>query len=146
MYGALIVGAVLDAESQKQETFAETVSGMIITVVLLWLAHSYSQVVEQRLKEGEGLSLGLIGSKLGHEFAILTGAALPILVVVIWWAAGGHLESALSAGVFAAVATIVVVEVAAAVRAGLSGTALVLQAGIGVILGLGILGLKLIYH
>ncbi len=146
VYGALIIGAVLDAESQKQETFAETVSGMIITVLLLWLAHTYAQVIGQRLEKGEHLSLGLVRSKMAHEVAILTGAALPLLVVVIWWAAGGHLGSALSAGVYTAAVTIVVVEVAAAVRTGLSGTALVLQAGIGVILGLGILGLKLIYH
>ena len=52
VYGALIVGAVLDAESQKQETFAETVAGVVITIVLLWLAHAYAQVIGETAREG----------------------------------------------------------------------------------------------
>lgn len=146
MYGALIIGAVLDAESQKQETFSETVAGVVITIVLLWLAHTYAQIMGERLEKGEHLTLKLIGSKMSHEFAILTGAALPLAVVLIWWAGGAKLDSALSAGVWTAAVTIVVANVIAGLRAKLSGADLVFQTSIGAVLGLGILVLKLIYH
>jgi len=146
VYGALIVGAVLDAESQKQETFAETVAGIVITIVLLWLAHTYAQVIGQRLEKGEHLSFGLIGNKMAHEFSILTGAALPLLVVVIWWVAGGTLTGALSAGVWTAAITIVAANLVAGFRANLSGADLVFDTAVGAFLGLGILVLKLIYH
>jgi hypothetical protein len=146
VYGALIVGAVLDAESQKQETFAETVAGVVITIILLWLAHAYAQIIGQRLEKGEHLSFRLIGNKMAHEFSILTGAAVPLLVVLIWWAGGANLDSALSAGVWTAAITIVAANVLAGFRAHLSGTDLVFQTSIGAFLGLGILVLKLIYH
>ena len=146
MYGALIVGAVLDAESQKQETFAETVAGVVITIVLLWLAHAYAQVIGHTLEKGEHLSFRLIGNKMAHEFSILEGAALPLLIVVIWWASGGTLAGALSAGVWTAAITIVAANLLAGVRANLSRTDLVFQTAIGAFLGLGILVLKLIFH
>jgi hypothetical protein len=146
VYGALIIGAVLDAESQKQETFGETVAGVIITIVLLWLAHTYAQIIGQRLEKGDRLSFRLIADKMSHEFAILTGASLPLLVVVIWWAAGGTLDSALSAGVWTAAITVVAANVIAGVTANLSGVELVVQTSVGAFLGLGILVLKLIYH
>jgi hypothetical protein len=146
VYGALIIGAVLDAESQKQETFVETVVGVTITIVLVWLAHTYAQIIGQRLEKGEHLSVGLVVNKMSHEFAILTGAALPLAVVLIWWAAGAKLDSALSAGVWAAAITIVVANVVAGTRAKLSGADLLFQTSIGAFLGIGILVLKLVYH
>jgi hypothetical protein len=146
VYGALIVGAVLDAESQKQETFPETVAGIVITIVLLWLAHTYAQVIGQRVQKGEQLSFGLIGDKMAHEFSILTGAALPLVVVLIWWVGGGTLAGALSAGVWTAAITIVAANLLAGFRANLSGADLVFQTAVGAFLGLGILVLKLIYH
>jgi hypothetical protein len=146
VYGALIVGAVLDAESQKQETFKETVAGVCITIVLLWLAHAYAQIMGQRLAKGQHLSFKLVGDQMAHEFSILTGAAVPLVVVLIWWAAGSGLDGALSAGVWTAAITIVAANVIAGVRAKLSGTDVVFQTAIGAFLGLGILALKLIYH
>ena len=146
VYGALIVGAVLDAESQKQETFKETIAGIVITIVLLWLAHTYAQIMGHRLEKGEHLSIRLVAENMAEEFAILTGAGLPLLVVLIWWAGGAHLDSALSAGVWTAAITIIAANVLAGFRAKLSGADLVFQTSIGAFLGLGILVLKLIYH
>jgi hypothetical protein len=146
VYGALIIGAVLDAESQKQETFKETVAGVVITIVLLWLAHGYAQIIGHRLERGEHLTMKLVWNKMSHEFAILTGASVPLVVVLIFWAGGAHLDTALSAGVWAAAVTIVAANVIAGVRAKLSPTDLVFQTSIGAVLGLGILVLKLIYH
>lgn len=146
VYGALIIGALMDAESQKQETFVETVVGVLITVVLLWLAHGYAQIIGSRLEQGEHLTVRLVWSRMSHEFAIVTGAALPLVVVMIFWAAGTKLNPALTAGVVTSAVTIVAANVIAGVRAKLSPGDLVFQTSIGAVLGLGILALKLIYH
>ncbi len=146
VYGTLIVGAVLDAEGIKTETFSETVAGVAITVVLLWLAHVYAQVTGQRLAQGEHLSLKLIGSKMAHEASMLVGAAVPLMVVVIWWISGGTLAGALTAGVWTSAVTLVVINVAAGLEAELSGAALLFQTAVGGLLGLGILALKLVFH
>ena len=109
VYGTLLVGAVIDAESFKLETFPETVAGIAITMVLIYLAHSYAQITGDRVQKGEHLTFGLVIKKLEHELPILTGAAVPL-------------------------------------AAHLTGWELVIQLGLGVVLGLGILALKLVYH
>ena len=146
VYGALIIGAVLDAESQKQETVTETIVGVVITIILLWLAHTYAQITGERLEQGRHLSPKLIGNKMVHELPILTGAGLPLLAVMIASAAGAKLDTALSAGTWTAAVTIVAANVIAGVRGKLSGADLVFQTAVGAFLGLGILVLKLIYH
>ena len=146
VYGTLLVGAVIDAESFKLETFPETVAGIAITMVLIYLAHSYAQITGDRVQKGEHLTFGLVIKKLEHELPILTGAAVPLAAVVIGWVSGASLEDALTAGVYASAATLVALELIAALAAHLTGWELVIQLGLGVVLGLGILALKLVYH
>jgi hypothetical protein len=146
VYGTLMVGAVMDAESFKGETFAETIGGIVITMVLIWLAHGYSQITDERVKTGTHLTRKLVVSKLEHELAILTGAAVPLVAVVVGELSGASLSTSLTAGVWAAALTIVVLEVVAAVEARLSIGEALLQTSVGIVLGLGILGLKLVYH
>lgn len=146
VYGTLLVGAVLDAEAFAAETYPETVAGAAVTMILIWLAHSYSQITGERVQKGEHLTVGLVFRKLEHELPILTGAAVPLVVVLFGWVTGASLQSSLSAGVYAAAITLVVVEVIAAIEARLTGWELVLQTVLGIVLGLGIYGLKLIYH
>jgi hypothetical protein len=146
VYGTLLVGAVLDAESFKGETFAATIGGVVITMVLIWLAHSYAQITGDRVRKREHLTVGMVARRLEHELPMLTGAAVPLVVVVICWLAGASLSTALTAGVVAAAITLVVVEVIAGIAAQLSAGEFVLQGSVGVLLGLGILGLKLVYH
>jgi hypothetical protein len=146
LYGTLLVGAVLDAESFKGETFAETIGGIVVTMVLIWLAHGYAQITDERVKTGKHLTRKLVVSKLEHELAILTGASVPLVVVVISGIAGASLTTALTAGVWAAAITIVVLEVIAALEARLTLGEAMLQTTVGVLIGVGILVLKLVYH
>lgn len=146
VYGTVTVGAVLDAEGIKTETFAETVVGVTLAMVLLWLAHSYAQITGHRLAKGEQLTPRLIWHHMEHEAPILAGAVVPLLTVVIFWASGAKLGPALSAGIWADVGMIVVINVVAAFVSELTGIAILIQTSVGVILGVGIIGVKLIFH
>jgi hypothetical protein len=146
VYGTMTVGAVLDAEGVKTETFAETIVGVALAMVLLWLAHSYAQITGHRLEKGEHLTPRLIGQHMAHEAPILAGAVVPLLTVLIWSAAGSNLSDALSAGIWADVAMIVVINLVAAFVSELSGVALLFQTAVGVVLGIGIIAVKLIFH
>jgi hypothetical protein len=146
VYGTITVGAVLDAESTSLETFEETVAGVAIAMLVYWLAYSYAQVTAERVQEGEHLTLSLIADKMAREVSILTGAAVPLLVVVLWGLSGGGLANALSAGVWTSAAMIVLVNVVAAFEAKLTGVALVLQTAVGVVIGVGIIAMKLVFH
>jgi hypothetical protein len=146
VYGTVTVGAVLDAEGIKTETFAKTLFGVALAMVLLWLAHSYAQITGHRFEKGEQLTPRMIWHHMAQEAPILAGAVVPLLTVIAFWAAGSNLGDALSAGIWADVAMIVVINVVAAFVSDLTGIAILVQTAVGVTLGIGIIVVKLIFH
>ncbi len=146
VYGTIAVGALLAAESARQETYLETVVAVVITLVLYWLAHSYAELVERRLEQEAKLTVARALDTLTHEFPILLGAAVPLLTLLIWWATGASLSSAVSAAVWTSAAIVVAVEAVSAVHARLKGRELLAQVLVGAVVGLLIVALKVLLH
>lgn len=146
MYGTITVAALLAAESARHETYLETVGAVAAVMVLYWLAHSYATLMGRRIEGRERLQLRTIGQTAGHELPILTGAMLPLLAVLISWAAGARLTVAVSVGIWISVAMLLLIEVVAGISAKLSAVALVIQTVFGAVLGLLIIAIELIFH
>lgn len=146
IYGLLIVSALLAAESALNETYVETVLGAALALLISWWAHAYSEFVFLRTQEGERLTLTGVGRMLRRELPILVGAAPPLLAVLIAWAAGAGLDTAITIALVASAVTILVTEVAAGLQADLSGRELAIQALVGSAFGVLILALKLVLH
>jgi hypothetical protein len=83
---------------------------------------------------------------LRRELPILLGATPPLVAMLIGWAAGAKLGTAITIALWTSAATILATEVVAGVQADLSGRELALQALVGAALGLLILALKLVLH
>jgi hypothetical protein len=146
IYGTITVGALLAAESAHNETYFETVASVVLTLVLYVLAHSYSEFTGHRLREGEHLTYEGYRRSLVREAAALPGATPPLLAVLIAWASGAALATAVSAAVWTSAGMIVVLELISGVRAGETGRELAAQIGLGALLGLGVIVLKLVLH
>jgi hypothetical protein len=146
IYGTLTVGALLAAERAQRETYLKTIAAVAVAIVLYWLAHAYATTAEHRLREEEPLTVGLVGRTMLHEVSILVGAAVPLLVVILFGLFGATLETAVSAGVWTSALVIVVLEVVSAVRAELRGREFVTQVAIGALLGLLVIVLKILLH
>ncbi len=146
VYGTITVGALLAAESSQRETYLETISAVILALVLYWIAHSYAGFAGGRLKEGERLTLGGLGRAMLHEVAILTGASMPLLALVLFDIAGASLSSAVTAGTWTAAAMVVVIEMVAGIRAELAGRELIGQTALGALLGCLVIAVHLILH
>jgi hypothetical protein len=146
VYGLITVSALLVAESAAKETYGETVLGVLIALLLYWMAHAYSEFVSWRAEGWVQLNRAGIRRMLRRELPILVGAVPPILAVLIAWPAGASLSSAITIAAWTAAATILVAEVIAGLQAELSGRELVLQALVGTGLGVLILVLKLVLH
>lgn len=146
VYGTVTVGALLAAESGLRETYPETVGSLAIAVILYWFAHSYADVLGLRLSRRGTLSWGELWHTFVQDWAIVRGAAAPMLVVVVAWAAGAQQSTAVTAGVWAAVASLIAFELAAGVRSRARAPEMVLQVTAGVTLGLGILALRALLH
>jgi hypothetical protein len=146
LYGVLSVATVIAAEGTRQETFAKLVAASIVTMVVYWIAHAYGRHWALRLHKAPDWSLKEIAVSLRFESSILMGAILPIAVLVITWIAGLGLETAVTAVLWTAAVEIVTLEVVPALRHHLRPKDLLVQTAVGVILGIGILALRLLLH
>ena len=146
IYGLMTVGALLAAESAASETYAETVGAVVITMLVYWLAHSYAEFASHRLKDREPARFAELGRIMGKQVPILLGAAIPLIALLIDWAVGASLDTAVITALVTAAVVVTLIEVMAGVRAKQSGRELVLQTLFGALLGLLIIALRLVLH
>lgn len=146
MYGMIIVGALLSAESAKRETYAATVGSVALALLVYGLAHAYSEFTEHRLERKQPLTPRGLAEAMVHGLMIDAGAAIPLLVLLTCWAAGARLTNAVVAAVWASAIMIVIVELVAGLRAQLSARALLAQTLAGALFGLLVIALELVLH
>lgn len=144
LYGTIMVGALLAAESARQQNYADTVGAVVIAMGLYWLVHAYTGYTERRVERSQPFTLRGLGRALAQELMILAGGVLPLVALLLCWAAGASLSTAVNAGVYTSAAIIVLVEVGAAVRAELSGGELVAQISFGAFFGLVVIVLNVL--
>lgn len=146
IYGTITVAALLAAESARQETYAKTVAAVGVTLVLYWLAHSYSQFTGQRIEESEQFTYAGLLRTAGDELTVLLGAAIPFAVLLVCWAAGAALTGAVTAAIWTSAAIVVAAEIVIGVRAELEGRDLIRQTAFGAMLGLLVIALRVLLH
>jgi hypothetical protein len=146
VYGTVTVGALLAAESVRRETYAETIGAVALAMVLYWVAHAYSDSVEDRIRKGEHLTAKGFARDLGHELPILAGAVIPLLVLLILGLAGASLATAVSAAIWTDAGVIAAIETAAAIRSGSKGREMIAQVAVGIGLGLMVIAIRVVLH
>jgi hypothetical protein len=146
VYGTLIVGALLDAESVANESYGETVAAVLAAMALAWLSHSYADYVGQRLQQRAKFRMRELVSALYRGLGVLVGAVVPLLTILVCWAVRASLSTGVTISIYDSAAVLLVIEFAAGIRAHLSGTRLLVQSLFGALLGGLIIVLKLILH
>jgi hypothetical protein len=142
IYGIIAIGALLAAESGAHDNYLETVVSALIAALLYTLAYGYSGLLGRRLVSRERLTTRALWRALGDEWSIVRGAAVPIAVIVVCWAAGVEGSDAINAALWSAVVCVVGFELVAGIRSHASPAELALEVGVGAALGLSILALK----
>jgi hypothetical protein len=144
VYGIIVIGALLAAESGRHESYLDTVVSTVIAAALYWLAHAYADVLGHRLDAHERLNARALARALARDRAIVRGAALPLLALAIAWAGGAALHTGVTAALWSAIASLVAFELIAGIRSHASARALALEAGVGATMGIAILALKIV--
>lgn len=146
VYGIIVIGALLAAESGRHETYLDTIASTLLAAALYWVAHAYASVLGRRLELHERLSAATLIRALAHDWAIMRGAALPLLALVLAWIAGAALATAVTAALWSAIASLIAFELFAGIRSRATPSELVLEVGVGGAMGVAILLLKIILH
>lgn len=146
VYGTVMIGVLFAVEDARRETYAETVEAALVVLLLYLLSHFYAHFLGVRLRARERFTAKLLWRSWRHELPILQGAIIPVLALLIAWILGATATEGTTAALWTTAVMIVTLEVAAGWRARLGAWEMLLQAGTGAILGLTIVGLKLILH
>ena len=144
IYGTIVIGTLLAAESAKRETYPRTVVAVVIAMLLYWLVHAYAEFTARRLRESASLELSELARTMAEEAVIVLGAAPPLVALAISWLAGASLTTAVAAAVWVEAAMIVIIEVVAGIRAERRGRDLVFDTLLGALFGLLIVVLRLV--
>jgi hypothetical protein len=146
VYGTILIGALIAAESGVHDGYPDLIGSTTLVLGIYWLAHSYSTVLGRRLSHQEHLTVGALARALGHDWSIVRGASVPLLTLLLAWAAGASEATGVNAAVWAAIASLVVFELLAGLRAGSTRREFALEGGMGVVMGLAIFALKSLAH
>jgi hypothetical protein len=146
VYGTIAVGLIIAAEDPAVETYPKLISATAVTLLVYWLAHAYATSVGAQLASPRPVSWKRRAHALRHEWAIVQGAAAPLLVLLIAWAAQASLETAATAAVWTAVVALFLLELGAGARARLPWPQLFGSAIFGAALGGALLLVKALLH
>jgi hypothetical protein len=146
IYGTVMIGVLFAAESSGSLGYPDTVAAALIVLALYWLTHLYTYTLGTRLRTGEPLSARVFWRSCIHELPIIEGALLPLLVLLVAWAAGASITTGVNIAVWTTAVSIIGLEVAAGWRSGLGLSRLLLQVCVGAAIGITIVGLKLLLH
>jgi hypothetical protein len=146
VYGVIVIGALLAAESGRHESYLDTVASTAIAAALYWLAHAYASVLGRRLTTHERLTGAALLRALAHDWALIRGASIPLLAILIAWAGGAAQQTAVTAALWSAIASLVVYELIAGIRSRAAPGELALEVCVGLAMGMGILVLKIVLH
>jgi hypothetical protein len=140
------MGALLAAESGRKETYALTFGSAVLVICVYWLAHAYATIVGQHLSSRRPLTPRALGRGLVHDWALVRGAALPLVVLLVAWATGAAQRTAVDAAVYSVVACLICFELLQGLLSHATPARLAYDIGVGAVLGLGVLGLQSLFH
>lgn len=146
VYGLILVGSLMAAESYKHETHLDVLLSAVLTMIVFWLAHAYSLALGRRIESSASLSLHTLWDGMVDSASVLQGALIPLLALLLAWAAGAPSQMAIDAALWSAIATLVALELIAGVRAKERPLELVLSCCVGAGLGAAVLALKALLH
>ena len=146
VYGVLAVGTLLAAEGARRETYRSVLEASALALVLYWLAHAYARYFGERAELGTAFSPRRFLHVVAHEAALLKGAAVPVAALLVAWVFHSTLSLGVTIALWTAALELVFLEAAIGVRRKLSPMELAFETFLGVVLGGGILGIRLLLH
>lgn len=146
IYGLILIGSLMAAESNAQETHLDVALSAVITLLVYWLAHAYSFALARRIQSSEALSPRSLRNALVGSMSVMQGAIVPTLALLISWAAGASTQTGLDVALWSTVVTLFALELLAGVRAKAGPVELTISCVVGAGLGAAVLALKALLH
>ena len=142
IYGIVIVGSVIAVESAAHPSAARETFATVLVLIIYWMAHAYSEMMGERFRTSRPLDWGHAKATLRHEAAIMRGASLPIVAMIVAVIAGATADTTAWVGIIAAMLSLSCVALLGGMRAHLRPWPLAAQALVGIVFGVAIGGVR----
>jgi len=144
VYGIVTVGAVIAVESANSMAPSHDIEATILVLVVYWMAHAYSALMGHVFRTKEPWSWNLVLHAIGDESAIMRGASLPILAMVVALIVSGSSTTVTWSGLGMVIFLLVGMQAVAGIRASMKGFALIGQMFIGFGFGIALILVKVL--
>lgn len=141
IYGAVVTGAVIAAAEEQLPTHTLVV-GVLVTLVVYWVAEEYAALLGEHAERGRLPSWAHVRAGLADSWPMVAASYIPLLALVGSRVAGASTAVAANVGLAVAIALLVYHGWSASRAAHLSGRALLAATFVAVALGLVMVLLK----
>ena len=142
----LAIGTLIAAEGARGETYADVTEATILALGLYWLAHAYTSHFGTRLERTEQSGIQWVIPALLHEAAILKGAALPIVAHCCSPGCFGPRSRQALLPDFGQLVWRFRAGTCCWVATSSCGAEIAIEVALGVVLGAGVLGIRVLLH
>jgi hypothetical protein len=150
IYGTLVGSSVLAAEGGKHEGVGEIAVVVLVTLVVYWFAHGYSEMLGARAQrtstDGRPHAVRDLLRALREEWPIVGGSLALLVVLLVAALLGADVNLAVDVALWFAVAELLLWGLLAARAAHIRGWSMVLYGAGTALLGVVITGLKILLH
>ena len=145
LYGLIIGGAVL-ATSGVEERLAFIAGSLVITLAVYWVAETYVHLMAERAVEGHELSRRTAGTIAKDGLPLITASAVPLVVLLVCGLAGMATVRAADWALYANTVVLLLAGYRISRDAGLTGARLVGSIAVSGVMGLAMVGLKIVLN
>lgn len=146
LYGAVVSASVLAVASVHSDQVDRVALATIGVAIIYWLTHVYVDAIGGRFLDPDHTTLWRLRHAVSTNWAVLVGAAPPVLVYLLGRAVGLGVATAGWVAMWSAVALLMVAGGIAGHRAGARGRALVAEVAVCGSLGVVVIALKYLLH
>jgi hypothetical protein len=141
IYGAIITAAILAAAGGHLPTVALVVA-VVVTLLVYWLAEEYAELLGEQATGGVLPSRAYVRQALAATWPMVSASYLPLLALVLAWAAGVSSSVAANVGLVATILLLIAHAWIAGRAAKLRGWRLFFAVSVAAALGLTMVALK----
>jgi hypothetical protein len=146
IYGTIVTAAVIAAGGDTLSTAGLEVA-VLVTLIVYWLAEQYAEVLGEHTEAGRLPSLSLIGSSLAATWPMVSASFVPLVALLVVRLLGASPSVAANTALGVTIAMLLIQGYVAGKAAGLTGVRLVAVTAAAGLLGVAMVGLKvLIQH
>jgi hypothetical protein len=143
IYGTIVTAAVIAAGGNQLSTAALEVA-VVVTLVVYWLAEQYAELLGEHTQAGQLPTMGQVGSSLAAAWPMVSASFVPLASLFLARIAGASASGAALVALAVTLVLLVVHGFTAGRAAGLTGVRLVLVVSLAGLLGVAMIGLKVL--